>query len=237
MDAIAPLRVGTRQRILDAAETLLVEEGASGLSLRRVTGLADVNLAAVNYYFGSKRGLLHAVLTRELDPIHEDRLRLLDACERRWPDAMLSPARILAALFAPAIARARSHPGLLRFLGRVYTDGEGEIASFLAERYERTNSRFFAAFAAALPGLKPAELALRLRFVTVAAASIIAGADASGSVAGLGTLTDEGMLARLTALMAGALTAPGTDAPDASYDELLAGVDIDEDVGVGGDGR
>ena len=52
----------TRDRILDAAEELFVEMGYAATSLRAIAQLADVNLAATNYHFGSKEGLLAAIV-------------------------------------------------------------------------------------------------------------------------------------------------------------------------------
>ncbi|MEO8536230.1 MAG: helix-turn-helix domain-containing protein, partial [Betaproteobacteria bacterium] len=54
--------VETKSRLLDAAETLFMEHGYEATSLRALTAAADVNLAAVNYHFGSKEELFHAVL-------------------------------------------------------------------------------------------------------------------------------------------------------------------------------
>ncbi|PLX72334.1 MAG: hypothetical protein C0615_12250 [Desulfuromonas sp.] len=48
----------TKTRILDAAETLFARDGFHFASLRSITSEADVNLAAVNYHFGSKEALL-----------------------------------------------------------------------------------------------------------------------------------------------------------------------------------
>ena len=44
----------TKQKILAAAEDLFATEGFHQTSLRAITGRAGVNLAAVNYHFGSK---------------------------------------------------------------------------------------------------------------------------------------------------------------------------------------
>ena len=51
----------TVERILDAAEQLFAEKGFAETSLRLITSKAGVNLAAVNYHFGSKKALIHAV--------------------------------------------------------------------------------------------------------------------------------------------------------------------------------
>ena len=64
----------TVERILDAAEQLFAEKGFAETSLRLITSKAGVNLAAVNYHFGSKEELFEAVLTRRLDPMNQQRL-------------------------------------------------------------------------------------------------------------------------------------------------------------------
>jgi len=52
----------SRQRILDAAVTLFARHGYAGTGLRELATTADVNLAMVNYFFGSKKGLLKEIL-------------------------------------------------------------------------------------------------------------------------------------------------------------------------------
>src|SRR3981081_4013505 len=74
---------GTKTRILDAAELLFMEHGFEATSLRQLTSAAGVNLAAVNYHFGSKEELFQAVLTRRLDPMNQERIDLLDKLEGR----------------------------------------------------------------------------------------------------------------------------------------------------------
>lgn len=47
--------MSTKNKILDAAEHLFAVNGFNGTSLREITSQAEVNLAAVNYHFGSKK--------------------------------------------------------------------------------------------------------------------------------------------------------------------------------------
>ena len=56
----------TQTRILDAAEELFLLHGFEGASMRMLTARAGVNLAAINYHFGSKDALIEAVLRRYL---------------------------------------------------------------------------------------------------------------------------------------------------------------------------
>ena len=81
--AISDRRPDTRDRILDAAERLFAQQGFDLTSLRALTTEADVNLAAVNYHFGSKERLFEAVLARLIAPINAERLARLDALEAK----------------------------------------------------------------------------------------------------------------------------------------------------------
>ena len=71
----------TVERILDAAEQLFAEKGFAETSLRLITSKAGVNLAAVNYHFGSKKALIQAVFSRFLGPFCASLERELDRRE------------------------------------------------------------------------------------------------------------------------------------------------------------
>ncbi|HEB49574.1 MAG TPA: TetR/AcrR family transcriptional regulator, partial [Desulfobulbus sp.] len=52
----------SRQRILKEAERLFARQGYSGTGLRELAAAAGVNLAMINYFFGSKKQLLKEIL-------------------------------------------------------------------------------------------------------------------------------------------------------------------------------
>ena len=54
--------MSTKNKILDAADVLFANKGFNGTSLREITSQANVNLAAVNYHFGSKKELIKTIL-------------------------------------------------------------------------------------------------------------------------------------------------------------------------------
>ena len=56
---------GTRGSILEAARRRLLVDGHRGLSTRKVADAAGVPLSQLHYYFGSKQGLLLALLEEE----------------------------------------------------------------------------------------------------------------------------------------------------------------------------
>jgi len=55
----------TRTKILDGAVAVLHRDGLAELSIRKVASAAGVPLSQVHYHFGSKQGLLLAVLARD----------------------------------------------------------------------------------------------------------------------------------------------------------------------------
>jgi len=225
--------VATKDRILDVAESLFMEHGFEATSLRSITAAAGVNLAAVNYHFGSKEELFQAVLTRRLDPMNQERVDLLSALERRAAPAAVPCEQILSAMFVPALRLARDPErggkDFLRLLGRAYADPAPFIRQFLSAQYAVMIARFKAAFAHALPELPPKELSWRLHFIMGALSYTLAGTDALKLIAEL-TSTDAGndemLLRRLAPFLLAGLKSPLPEASPAglSLDGELARV-------------
>ena len=174
--------LGTKSRILDAAERLFLEHGFEATSLRQLTAAAGVNLAAVNYHFGSKEELFQAVLTRRLDPMNQERIDLLTKLEREAGGKPLSCEKVLFAMLIPALKLARDErrggKNFLRLLGRAYADPAPFIRHFLSQQYAGMIGRYKEAFLRALPQLSRQELTWRLHFVMGALSYTLAGTDA-----------------------------------------------------------
>jgi AcrR family transcriptional regulator len=226
--------VATKERILDAAEALFMQHGFEATSLRAITNAAAVNLAAVNYHFGSKEELFQAVLTRRLDPMNQRRVALLTELERAAAPDPVPCDRILSALFLPALelARdpARGGQNFLRLLGRAYADPAPFIRRFLSEQYAQMIMRFKLAFGHALPELPKRELSWRLHFMMGALSYTLAGTDALKLIAELaptdsGHGNDELLLQRLAPFLLAGLTSPLPDLTESgrALDGALAG--------------
>ena len=63
-DPLTEDRQTTKDRLLDAAETLFTENSFENVSIRELALAADVNVAAVNYHFQNKENLFHEVIQR-----------------------------------------------------------------------------------------------------------------------------------------------------------------------------
>jgi len=215
----------TKDRILDAAEALFMEHGYEATSLRAITTEAAVNLAAVNYHFGSKEELFQTVLTRRLDPMNRQRLALLTAYEHASAPEPVPCERILAALFMPALALARDRTqggeNFLRLLGRAYADPAPFIRQFLSDQYALMIARFKAAFGRALPWLPRRELSWRLHFIMGALSYTLAATDALRLIAEMTPRQlndDEALLKRLAPFLLAGLQSPLVDLADTDRD-------------------
>jgi AcrR family transcriptional regulator len=216
--AIDATSADTKTRILDAAEQLFMEHGFEATSLRSLTAAAGVNLAAVNYHFGSKEVLFQAVLTRRLDPMNQERIELLERIEREGVGRVLSCERILFAMLIPALRLARDEErggkNFLRLLGRAYADPAPFIRQFLSEQYADMIGRYKEAFHKALPHLTRHELTWRLHFVMGALSYTLAGTDALKLFAQVTPGekdNDELLLQRLAPFLVAGLKAPALE--------------------------
>ena len=162
---IASTCFSTKDRILGAAEELFAQFGFTGTSLRQVTSRADVNIAAVNYHFGSKENLVNEVFRRRMDDMSAQRLSALKTALEHHP-GQLEP--ILAAFVEPALALAQDRHGggaFVRVVARAYAEKNDGLRKFLSDHYGHVLREFAKAIAGCLPGLTKEALYWRLDFL------------------------------------------------------------------------
>ena len=95
-------QAATKAQVFCAAERLFALHGFQNVSVRDITAEAGVNLASVNYHFGSKDALLLAIFRRRTSELNRERARMLHAAHDSH--AGRPPVReILKALFAPPV--------------------------------------------------------------------------------------------------------------------------------------
>ncbi len=105
----------TRAQLLTAAGDLLREEGYAATSMRAVADRADVRLSLVHYHFGSKRGLLLAVLEDLTERLLERQQKMFSddrsfadqwrtACDYLREDIRSGYVRILWELWSAGLA-------------------------------------------------------------------------------------------------------------------------------------
>ena len=153
----------TQDRILDAAEQLFVERGYSATSLRAIANEAEVNLAATNYHFGTKEGLLAAVIHRHMHPVNEERIKRLSTLEESGHLPTLRST--LEALFYPLVDNLPNER-LPAVMGRILSEPESLTRPIITEAVAEVAIRFQTALSRALPKLSPEELAWRFHLMT-----------------------------------------------------------------------
>ena len=205
----------TRTRILDAAEELFMQHGFEGTSMRLLTAKAGVNLAAVNYHFGSKDALIEAVFRRRLDPMNAERIAELDRLEKSSAAMAPAPADVIRAFLRASLLMIEDAKSggrnFIRLLGRAYTEPSKPVRILIGQLYAPAMERYKAAFERVLPELPRDELVWRLHFMFGTLAYTLAATDTVHLIAGCkpedrydAKLLEE----RLTAFLEAGLLAP-----------------------------
>ncbi|MFI4975762.1 MAG: TetR/AcrR family transcriptional regulator [Caulobacterales bacterium] len=161
----AEREAATKALVLCAAERLFALNGFQNVSVRDITAEAGVNLASVNYHFGSKDALLFEIFRRRTAELNRERARMLHEASDRH--AGKPPVReILRALFEPPLrwGSAESGRGVsVQFIIRARSEGTEAMREVL--RTDVSHLRRFAdALIAARPDLPPEEIYWRLHF-------------------------------------------------------------------------
>lgn len=185
--------------------------------MRTITNEAGVNLAAINYHFGSKDGLVRAIFARRLMPMNEERLRRLQALEREHRGS-IPLHELIGAFVSPALELSRDEPGggarFIRLLGRSYTEPSAALQESVRTMYQEVIDNFKPAFARALPELDREELYWRLHFLVGALAYCMSGANMMRLIASSHFADHheyEQLVRYLTTFLAAGMQAPPSD--------------------------
>jgi AcrR family transcriptional regulator len=161
----AEREAATKAQVLAAAERLFALHGFQNVSVRDITAEAGVNLASVNYHFGSKDALLFEIFRRRTAELNRERARMLhEAADRHGGKP---PVReILRALFEPPLRWSTPESGRgisVQFIIRARSEGTEAMREAL--RTDVSHLRRFAdALIGARPDLPKEEVYWRLHF-------------------------------------------------------------------------
>lgn len=200
----------TRKALLDAAERLFARKGLHITTLRDVTRKARANLASVHYHFGSKNGLVRAVLVRRAGDLNRGRLLMLDEAEAAAGRRPVPLETVMRAFVAPTARLCREFPDFMKLVGRVYTDPDARLRAFWLSQFEEVVLRFRAAITRCLPDVPVPEIFWRMHFIVGALIHTwISYLDVPALTGGLCPVPDDDeLVARFTSLSLAVLRAP-----------------------------
>ena len=158
----------TRSRILDVAEELFGERGLDRVSIRDITRKARVNLAAINYHFGSKEDLIASVFERRVVPVNEARLAALALVAQSAGKRTPKLEAILAAFIRPTIecsfATPKGGKAFSKMFGRCLSEPNPEIEALLRRQFEPLVERLNALLMKTLPHLSRSDIFWLMKF-------------------------------------------------------------------------
>ncbi len=159
----------TKEKILDTAEKLFAKKGFHSTSLRLITKEAGVNLAAVNYHFGSKESLLEAVFERRLNPLNSiRRKRLKEIRDNAGKTGTLpSVEDVLRAVIEPTLKFKASGKGAENFIalvGRSMVEPNETVLRIFQNRIRPLFLLCFEILCEALPNMPKETIFLKTHF-------------------------------------------------------------------------
>jgi AcrR family transcriptional regulator len=156
----------TRTAILAAAERLYADRGFGDVTLRDIVAEANVNLAAVNYHFGSKDELIAELFVTRSIALNRERLRLLQEAEEQG-GGRASIEAVLRALVGPTLRGClgpeNQRSTAARFMIRVSIESVPPIRRIRNREIDHLR-KFIAAMRRSLPGHSDVELYWGLHF-------------------------------------------------------------------------
>lgn len=159
-------QAATKAAVFNAAERLFALHGFQNVSVRDITAEAGVNLASVNYHFGSKDALLFEIFRRRTSELNRERARMLHEANTRHGGK--PPVRdILEAYFAPPMRWASPDNDRrisMQFIIRARSEGTAEMREVLRNDVSHL-ARFADALIASRPDLAREDVYWRLHFV------------------------------------------------------------------------
>ncbi|UTW05326.1 TetR family transcriptional regulator [Amphritea atlantica] len=136
----------TAKKILLSAEVLFAEQGFAETTMREITSAANVNLAAVNYHFGSKKGLIAVVAEKYIAPLMADLQRLLSERQADEKGGTITSEELLEMLMRTLLqlgkARQYALPVFMRLLELIYMKNQEELRDAMVTRYRGSFAEF-----------------------------------------------------------------------------------------------
>ncbi|MBF0258885.1 MAG: TetR/AcrR family transcriptional regulator [Desulfamplus sp.] len=167
----------TKTKILDAAEKLIIKLGPEKASLRKITEEAGVNIAAINYHFGSKNSMLSAIMARLLNPLVDELLHGLEHLMADVEPDLPSLEAILRCHLVPMLNFSINHPDYESMFSRLHIsyDDENIFRNQIKQITEKTTRYYGECLIKVLPQVHSKTVLTRLAIFKNTATGIMYG--------------------------------------------------------------
>ncbi|MBN0987125.1 TetR/AcrR family transcriptional regulator [Amphritea pacifica] len=159
----------TARKILLSAEALFAEQGFAETTMREITSAAKVNLAAVNYHFGSKKGLITAVAEKYLTPLVSNLQDSLSERQADMKDGTITAQELLEMLMRTLLQLGKSRqfalPVFMRLLELIYMKNQQELRDAMLARHRDSFSVFIELLRKDAAVMEDEEFFWRLHFL------------------------------------------------------------------------
>jgi AcrR family transcriptional regulator len=156
----------TREALLDAAERLFATQGITAVSLRAINTAAGArNVSAAHYHFGSKDGVVAAVVARRMAQLARDRLDALESAATGGAPELRALVEAVVLPFVRLLADDAQQAAYVAFLARLVGEADEALETFAPPAFWKMISRLAQLLQRALPDVPPRVLLLRVRFL------------------------------------------------------------------------
>ena len=159
----------TKEKILDTAEKLFAKQGFSATSIRQITKVAGVNLAALHYHFGSKDHVVLEIFVRRLNPLNKARLDRLEEYEQNSNRGDPSLNQVIEAFIGPplrlGLRSGRGERQFMQLMGRAFTEPGHYWEELIMPQFKELAAVFLPAFRVHVPKLSEEDFFWRVIFM------------------------------------------------------------------------
>lgn len=153
---------GTPQRILHSAIELFAERGFDQVTVRDIAERAEVNHAAIGYYFGAKEQLIKHAIATVIAPLNEQRISALDAVKTKAGKRRLKLEDVVRAMVEPTVTACMEGRDVQRHYARMlilaFALRQPFVEEVVSEQTDEVASQFVAALADAVPSNERADM-------------------------------------------------------------------------------
>lgn len=153
----------TREHLISVAERLFAERGIDSVSLREINKAAkQKNTSATHYHFGTKDGLIEAILDRRMPVADARRLEML--IDLKVADQESDLHAIVRAQIIPLAERLNTTDGWRNYiivLSRLHNDKRMKVVELISGKRGEGNRRVWELIKSRMAGIPPEVIELR----------------------------------------------------------------------------